>query len=116
MNGYWFTLAALIIVLGFIAWMVHVAMKNAQPVKFSWGEWQDLSQRAKETLINHGFKPPSHPHASFDHKIPEIRKPRRSADYVDEPHKRGVESLSGVPKPKVFPQGDWSDPENDIRD
>ena len=136
MNGYWFTLAALIIVLGFISWMVHVAMKNAQPVKFSWGEWQDLSQRAKETLINHGYKPPSPPHASFDHPTPhgdqlrsrlrtaqedratkaEIRKPRRSADYVDEPHKRGVESLPGVPEPKVFPQGDWSDPENDIRD
>lgn len=76
MNGYWFTLAVLVIVLGFISWMVHVAARNAQPVKFSWGEWQMLSDRAKETLINHGYRPPSPPHANFDHKIPESSKPR----------------------------------------
>lgn len=84
MNGYWFTLAVLVIVLGFISWMVHVAAKNAQPVKFSWGEWQMLSDRAKETLINHGYKPPSPPHASFDHKIPEsIRRAGGSAIDAD---------------------------------
>jgi hypothetical protein len=65
MNGYIFTLAVLVIVLGFIAWMVKQAMKDAGTVKFSWGEWQELSARAKETLIAHGYDPPVAPHATF---------------------------------------------------
>lgn len=85
MNGYWFTLAVLVIVLGFISWMVHLAARNAQPVKFSWGEWQMLSDRAKETLINHGYRPPSPPHASFDHEFADSNNLGRLRKVHDNP-------------------------------
>jgi hypothetical protein len=105
MSTYDFVLWLVILGIAFIIWMTKllIGAKSDKTVKFSWGEWQDLSTRAKETLINHGFTPPSPPHASFDHKIPEIRKIRRVADYLDEPHERGVESVPGVPKAKSTP-------------
>lgn len=111
MSTYDFVLWLVLIGFFFVVWMTKLLInaKSDKIVKFSWTEWQDLSTRAKETLINHGFKPPSPPHAGFDHRRPE-------SGPLSEPRLRGVESLPGVSKPKVFPQGDWSAPENDIRD
>ncbi len=49
--------------------MIRLTIKDAGTIKFSWGEWQELSPRAKETLICHGYDPPAAPHASFDHEF-----------------------------------------------
>jgi hypothetical protein len=96
MSTYDFVLWLVILGIAFIIWMTKLligAKSSDRVVKFSWDEWQDLSTRAKETLINHGFKPPSPPHASFDHKTPHGDQLRSRL--------RGVESVPGVPKAKA---------------
>lgn len=100
MSTYDFVLWLVLLGIGFIIWMTKLLLraKSDKTVKFSWGEWQDLSSRAKETLINHGFTPPAAPHASFDHRRPE-------SGPLSEPRLRGVESLPGVPKAKSSPAG-----------
>jgi hypothetical protein len=90
MSTYDFVLWIIGLVLLFLAYCIKQAVSSDRTTKFSYGEWEQLSVRAKETLINHGYKPPVAPHATFTRpavyggKTP--RRPLERTRVHDDPH------------------------------